>query len=48
MCSYLQAYEGWGTEMRKEYGRSDSYEQVDFAVNYLGYWTDNGMRAYIL
>ena len=39
----FQAFEGWGYVLRKQYGRHDKYVKSDFAVNYLGYWTDNGL-----
>jgi hypothetical protein len=37
-----QAFEGWGSVLREQYGRRDDYVKSDFTANYLGYWTDNG------
>ena len=39
----LQAMSEWGHLMRQWYGRDTFYRDSDLTINYLGYWTDNGM-----
>ena len=34
--------EGWGRLMRQKYHKDNSYRDSDMAINYLGYYTDNG------
>ena len=29
--------------MRMKYNKTDEYRKDDMTINYLGYWTDNGM-----
>ncbi|KAK3600159.1 hypothetical protein CHS0354_012282, partial [Potamilus streckersoni] len=38
-----KAFEGWGEVLRTWYNRDDAYVKSDLTINYLGYWTDNGM-----
>ena len=39
--------EEWGDVMRKAYGRTTEYRDSDLSVNYLGYYTDNGMLSWL-
>jgi len=39
----FQAFEGWGKVMRSFYQKEVSKQAEDLTINYLGYWTDNGI-----
>ena len=41
----MQAFEDWGRRLQEVYGRTDTYVLSDMAVNYLGYYTDNGQSV---
>lgn len=35
--------EDWGAMLLKYYNKDLSYMKTDFTINYLSYWTDNGI-----
>lgn len=38
----LQAFDGWGQFLQKQYGEKDWYTWEDSTIIFLGYWSDNG------
>ena len=47
----FQAFQNWGYQLRKQFGLQNILERErrkrnDISLNYLGYWTDNGLSHF--